>query len=106
MLWRNFVAKYSLLFIVLFIIIYTVWGTIIYRSQQDLLIEISLHHNFTETEQINAQLTSLKISLISIGIVTVVLMILFSYFIYRRLSRSLKLIVESTKNFISGKYDT
>src|SRR5690625_5219703 len=106
MLWRNFVAKYSLLFIVLFIIIYTVWGTIIYRSQQDLLIEISLHHNFTETEQINAQLTSLKISLISIGIVTVVLMILFSYFLSRRLSRSLKRMVEDKNSIMAGKYDT
>src|SRR5690625_1998249 len=106
MLWRNFVAKYSLLFIALFIIIYTIWGTIIYRSQQDLLIDISLQHNLTETEQINAQLTSLRTSLISIGMLTVVLMILFSYFLSRRLSRSLKRMVESTKNIIAGKYDT
>src|SRR5690625_7759121 len=87
MLWRNFVAKYSLLFIALFIIIYTIWGTIIYRSQQDLLIDISFQHNLTETEQINTQLTNLRTNLIKIEMLTVVLLILFSYFLLRCVSR-------------------
>lgn len=127
MFWRNRIAKYSLSFLALFVLIYSLFGFIIYSIQKNQLIDeatqglLAVSDQLSESGQVDRQIVeeieqliidnkasyqvNYKQFFIFTGLLFCLLIALFGFFISRRISAPLNQMKNSTRQIIAGQYE-